>query len=395
MPSAWRRGAGRERTEVAIVGRGPTGTGRRPRSSGCPRRGPRVHSAAVGEDGRLDAAPNPTTALPLSQAPSVGAHTRPMSPARGFFGRHVVSAEDFAKDELLHLLDASAYFEHDTRPRLAGRILGTLFFEPSTRTRLSFESAMHRLGGSVVGFADAKMTSQTKGESLADTIRMVECYCDAIVIRHPSEGAARLAAETARIPVINGGDGSNQHPTQTFLDLYTIRKATGRLDGLRVGFFGDLRYSRTVHSLAKALLHFDVEQTFVGPPMLGLPADLRTAVRDARRLGREVATLDDLLPDGRPLDVLYVTRIQKERFPDPSDYERMKHAYRLDRATAERFGPDLKILHPLPRVTEVATDVDDLPGALYFEQAKNGVTVRKALLSLILSDLDAPERGNG
>ena len=312
-----------------------------------------------------------------------------MSPAHGFFGRHVVSAEDFAKDDLLHLLDASAYFEHDTLPRLSGKILGTLFFEPSTRTRLSFESAMHRLGGGVVGFADAKMTSQTKGESLADTIRMVECYCDAIVIRHPSEGAARLAAETARIPVINGGDGSNQHPTQTFLDLYTIRKATGRLDGLRVGFFGDLRYSRTVHSLAKALLHFDVEQTFIGPPMLALPDDLRATVRDARRLAREVEALDD----ARPLDVLYVTRIQKERFPDPSDYERMKNAYRLDRAAAERFGPDLKILHPLPRVTEVDPDVDALPGALYFEQAKNGVTVRKALLSMILSG-DGPESWN-
>jgi aspartate carbamoyltransferase catalytic subunit len=313
-----------------------------------------------------------------------------MSPAHGFRGRHVVSADDFRKDDLLYLLDASAFFERDVGPRLSGKILGTLFFEPSTRTRLSFESAMHRLGGSVVGFADAKMTSQTKGESLADTIRMVECYCDVIVIRHPSEGAARLAAQTARIPVINGGDGSNQHPTQTFLDLYTIRKATGRLDGLRVGFFGDLRYSRTVHSLAKALLHFDVEQTFIGPPMLRLPDELRTIVKDAGRLGREVEALDD----ARPLDVLYVTRIQKERFPDPADYEQMKHAYRLDRAAAERFGPDLKILHPLPRVTEVAQDVDDLPGALYFEQAKNGVTVRKALLSLILSDLGTPEAGN-
>src|SRR5262245_27670129 len=269
-----------------------------------------------------------------------------MSPAHGFRGRHVVSADDFSEDDLLALLDASAFFERDVGPRLAGKILGTLFFEPSTRTRLSFESAMHRLGGGVVGFADAKMTSQTKGESLADTIRMVECYCDAIVIRHPSEGAARLAAETAHIPVINGGDGSNQHPTQTFLDLYTIRKATGRLDGLRVGFFGDLRYSRTVHSLAKAQLHFDVEQSIIGPPMLALPDELRGHVAAAGRLGREVESLDAMLGRGGdpPLDVLYVTRIQKERFPDPADYERMKHAYRLDRTTAERFGPDLKIL---------------------------------------------------
>src|SRR5687767_7776378 len=196
-----------------------------------------------------------------------------MSPAHGFRGRHVVSADDFSKDDLLYLLDAAAFFEGATGPRLAGRILGTLFFEPSTRTRLSFESAMHRLGGGVVGFADAKMTSQTKGESLADTIRMVECYCDVIVIRHPSEGAARLAAETAHIPVINGGDGSNQHPTQTFLDLYTIRKAHGRLDGLRIGFLGDLRYGRAVHSLARSLLHFDVEFAFVGPPMLRLPEE--------------------------------------------------------------------------------------------------------------------------
>jgi aspartate carbamoyltransferase catalytic subunit len=311
-----------------------------------------------------------------------------MSPAHGFRGRHVVSADDFTKDDLLYLLDASAFFEGDVGPRLRGRILGTLFFEPSTRTRLSFESAMHRLGGTVVGFADEKMTSRTKGESLSDTIRMVECYCDAIVIRHPMEGAARLAAETARVPVINGGDGSNQHPTQTFLDLYTIRKATGRLDGIRIGFYGDLRYSRTVHSLAKALLHFDVTMSFVGPENLRLPQELRDTLVAAGRAPREIAALDEV----GPLDVLYVTRIQKERFPDPADYERMKSAYRLDRATAERFGPDLKILHPLPRVTEVDPDVDALPGALYFEQARNGVTVRKALLSLILSD-DAPEVG--
>ena len=305
-----------------------------------------------------------------------------MSPAHGFRGRNVVSGDDFSKDDLLYLLDASPFFEGEVGPRLAGKILGTLFFEPSTRTRLSFESAMHRLGGSVLGFADAKMTSQTKGESLSDTIRMVECYCDAIVIRHPMEGAARLAAETAHVPVINGGDGSNQHPTQTFLDLYTIRKSTGRLDGLKVGFFGDLRYGRAVHSLTKALLHFDVDLTFIGPSMLRLPAELRDIVRARGRASREVENLQD----AGPLDVLYVTRIQKERFPDLADYERMKNAYRLDRAAAERFGPDLKILHPLPRVTEVDPDVDALPGALYFEQAKNGVTVRKALLSLLLSD---------
>ncbi len=306
-----------------------------------------------------------------------------MSSAHGFRGRNVVSADDFSKDDLLGLLDASSFYEGDVGPRLSGRILGTLFFEPSTRTRLSFEAAMHRLGGSVVGFSDAKMSSLSKGESLADTIRVVESYCDAIVIRHPMEGAARLAAETAHVPVINGGDGSNQHPTQTFLDLYTIRKATGRLDGLKVGFFGDLRYGRAVHSLAKALLHFDVDLTFIGPSMLRLPEELRALLESRGRLGPEV----DALEDAGALDVLYVTRIQKERFPDPAEYEKVKHGYRLDRAAAERFGPGLKILHPLPRVTEVDPDVDALPGALYFEQAKNGVTVRKALLSLLLSDV--------
>lgn len=309
-----------------------------------------------------------------------------MSPAHGFRGRHVVSADDFTKDDLLFLLDTASYFEGDVGPRLAGKVLATLFFEPSTRTRLSFESAMHRLGGNVIGFSDEKATSRSKGESLADTIRMVECYCDVIVIRHPQEGAARLAAEHARVPVINGGDGSNQHPTQTFLDLYTVRKATGRIDGLRVGFLGDLRYGRAVHSLAKALTHFDVEMTFVGPPMLRLPGEIRATVGATGRPWREVESLEDVAE----LDVLYVTRIQKERFPDVAEYERVKHAYRLERAVAERYGPDLKILHPLPRVTEIAPDVDDLPGALYFEQARNGVTVRKALLSLILAEPDVP-----
>jgi aspartate carbamoyltransferase catalytic subunit len=313
-----------------------------------------------------------------------------MSPAHGFRGRSVVSADDFSKEDLVGLLDASPFFEGDVGPRLRGKVLGTLFFEPSTRTRLSFESAMHRLGGAVVGFADAKMSSHAKGESLADTIRVVESYCDAIVLRHPMEGAARLAAETAHVPVINGGDGSNQHPTQTFLDLYTIRKSTRRLDGLHVGFFGDLRYSRTVHSLAKALLHFDVKMTFVGPPMLRLPEELRATLAEHGRIGVEAESLEA----AGDLDVLYVTRIQKERFPDPADYEKVKHGYRLDRATAERFGPDLKILHPLPRVTEVDPDVDALPGALYFEQAKNGVTVRKALLSMILTG-DGPEGWHG
>ena len=308
--------------------------------------------------------------------------------ARAFQGRSVVSAEDFSKEELLALLDVAGDFESwrtqpdapPFPPSLQGRVLGCLFFEPSTRTRLSFESAMLRLGGSQLGFADASISSFSKGESLMDTIRVVEGYCDAIVLRHPREGAARLAAEVARIPVINGGDGANQHPTQTFLDLYTIRAATGRLDGLKIGFMGDLRYGRTVHSLATSLLHFDCELTFIGPESLRLPSSLRDTVASAGRLGGEAQDLESV----DDLDVLYVTRIQKERFPDPVDYQRVRSTYRVDRASLERFGEDLKVMHPLPRVNEVAADVDELPGAIYFQQSRNGVTVRMALLNLIL-----------
>ena len=308
---------------------------------------------------------------------------------RAFFGRSVVSADDFAKDEILALLDAARGYDRyqddspafgGIEPTLRGRVLGLLFFEPSTRTRLSFESAMLRLGGSVLGFADANISSFSKGETLMDTIRVVEGYCDAIVLRHPREGAARLAAEVARVPILNGGDGSNQHPTQTFLDLYTIREAAGRLDGLKVGFMGDLRYGRTVHSLATALLHFDVELKFIGPENLRLPRDLREHLDAVGRLGLEVENLEDV----GDLDILYVTRIQKERFPDLMDYQRVRDAYRVDRAALAPFGPELKVLHPLPRVNEVATEVDDLPGAIYFQQSRNGVTVRMALLDLIL-----------
>ncbi len=310
------------------------------------------------------------------------------APAR-FHGRSVVSTEDFRKEDLLYVLDTARRFDprpdrarHAYRPALEGKILGVLFYEPSTRTRLSFESAMLRLGGTVLGFADAKISSSSKGESLADTIRVVSNYCDAIVLRHPMEGAARLAAEVGAVPIINGGDGSNQHPTQTLLDLYTIQKAAGRLDGLTVGFMGDLRYGRTVHSLTSALLHFDVNLKFIGPPSLRLPADLREHLAGLGRLGPEVTNLDEV----GDLDVLYVTRIQRERFPDPLDYERVRHTYRVTRSAIERFGPNIKILHPLPRVNEVDTDVDSHPGAVYFEQTLNGVTVRMALLHLILAD---------
>jgi aspartate carbamoyltransferase catalytic subunit len=305
--------------------------------------------------------------------------------------------DDFSKDEIIALLDAARRYDRyqddgpmfaPIEPSLQGRVLGVLFFEPSTRTRLSFESAMLRLGGSVLGFADASISSFSKGETLVDTIRVVEGYCDAVVLRHPREGAARLAAEVATVPILNGGDGSNQHPTQTFLDLYTIRQAAGTLDGLKVGFMGDLRYGRTVHSLATALLHFDTSLKFIGPENLSLPPDLRDHFQGLGRLDAEVETL----AEAGDLDVLYVTRIQKERFPDPMDYERVRNAYRVDREALAPFGPELKVLHPLPRVNEVATEVDDLPGAIYFQQSRNGVTVRMALLDLILGGQRREER---
>jgi aspartate carbamoyltransferase catalytic subunit len=308
-----------------------------------------------------------------------------------FTGRSIVSSDDLSRSDILGVLDRARRFDPGpgVRPRhearLVGRILALLFFEPSTRTRLSFESAIQRLGGSALGFAEAKSSSLSKGESLSDTVKVVSHYADAIVIRHPMEGAARLAAEAASVPVINGGDGSNQHPTQTLLDLYTIRQAMDRLDGLSVAFLGDLRYGRTVHSLAKTLLHFDVRLHFVGPPTLKLPEDLRREVEDAGKLGQDVETLEDL----HAADVLYVTRIQQERFPDPIEYERVRNAYRIDREAVERFGPDVKILHPLPRVNEVDPDLDGHPGALWFRQTLNGVTVRMALLDLLLGGIDA------
>jgi aspartate carbamoyltransferase catalytic subunit len=242
-----------------------------------------------------------------------------------FRARSLVSAEDVSREDLLWILDQAQAFEgvasgERVLPRplpLEGKILALLFFEPSTRTRLSFESAMQRLGGGVLGFADAKISSSSKGESLADTVRVVAAYGDAIVLRHPLEGAARLAAEVAGVPVLNAGDGSNQHPTQTLLDLYTIRRATGRLDGLTITFMGDLRYGRTVHSLATALLHFDVRMQFVGPAGLRLPDDLRQGLLASGRMAVEVTDLAGI----SATDVLYVTRIQKERFPDLVDYD--------------------------------------------------------------------------
>lgn len=296
-------------------------------------------------------------------------------------GGDIISVRQFSPEQLTVLLDLVERFERPQGPLLAGRILGALFFEPSTRTRLSFESAMVRLGGSTIGFASAQTSSATKGESLADTIRMAEQYCDVIVIRHPLEGAARLAAEVTVRPVINGGDGANQHPTQTLLDLYTIRRRCGRLEGLKVGFLGDLKYGRAAHSLIEAVGMLGNELTLVSPESLRLPAGRLVEIQEKGVDVRETDVLEERIHE---LDVLYVTRIQQERFGDPLDFERVRNAYQVDEATLANAPQDMIVMHPLPRVQEIHPEVDQSPRAAYFEQARNGVTVRKALLSLVL-----------
>jgi aspartate carbamoyltransferase catalytic subunit len=304
--------------------------------------------------------------------------------ARRFLGRNIISPREFSKDEILFVLDVAEQFEDFKEPILQGRILAALFFEPSTRTRLSFESAMHRLGGHCLGFADKGVSSVAKGESLNDTIRVVEGYCDAIVLRHPLQGSARVAAEATDLPVINGGDGANQHPTQTLLDLYTIRKEKERVDGLKIGFVGDLKYGRAVHSLVETLCHFDVELTLISPKSLRLPKQL---LEQLDQVGISWKEDTEILPAAADLDILYTTRIQQERFPDPLDYERVKSVYQVGRDLLEDVQDSLTIMHPLPRVTEIDPNLDDYPRAAYFRQSANGVTVRKALLALVLGGI--------
>jgi aspartate carbamoyltransferase catalytic subunit len=296
----------------------------------------------------------------------------------------VISMRDFTRDDILSVLNVAAQMERKPDPKLLlGRVLGIMFVEPSTRTRLSFASAMMRLGGQVLDFGDAERSSFKKGESLADAIRMLGGYVDVIAIRHPWEGAARLAAEIAGVPVINGGDGANQHPTQTFLDLYTIQKTHGSIDKLKVGFLGDLRYSRTVHSLASALSHFDCEQFFISPELLKAPPHLLDELRHRGVKCEECSDLCAVLPQ---LDILYCTRIQEERFADRLEYEKVKSSYRVDKALLDKCGvkDSLRIMHPLPRVDELAEDLDETPYAVYFAQAHNGIPVRQALLAIVL-----------
>ncbi len=306
-------------------------------------------------------------------------------------GRDIVSIRDLSTDEISEILDHARKMipvAEGKKPSdaLEGRVVATAFFEPSTRTRLSFEAAVQRLGGRCLTIADIGVTSMRKGESLYDTVRMLSSYSDAIVLRHPNEGAARLAADASDRPVINAGDGANQHPTQALLDLMAMQEAFGTLSGLKVVLLGDLKYGRTVHSLSLALAQFGSEMILSAPKALALPEDLRGEL-DA--LGAKISEEPELKRAVRDADVVYVTRIQKERFPDEGEYRSVAGSYRVDASVLEGAKPQLIVLHPLPRAGEVDPEIDRTPHAAYFRQAFLAVPVRMALLSSILG----PGRG--
>jgi len=301
-----------------------------------------------------------------------------------FKGRHILSIGELTKEELLKVIAVASDIDADREnysSLLHGKILATLFFEPSTRTRMSFQAAMQRMGGSVIGFSDVSMTSIQKGESLPDTIKIVSGYCDVIVMRHPETGSVAKAAADASVPVINAGDGPNEHPTQTILDMYTIKKELGKLEGLKIGFIGDLKFGRTVHSLVTAMSHFNPEFYFVSPPSLNMPDKYLDELKKKKKAYQET---EDLISVCKKVDVLYMTRIQKERFPDPLEYEKFKGIYRVDEQFLQNVKKDMKVMHPLPRVDEIDKSVDNTSHAAYFEQAANGIPVRKVLLALVL-----------
>jgi len=300
-----------------------------------------------------------------------------------FQGRDIISIEDFSREEITYILNNAKAMEPiatQGSDMLKGKILATLFFEPSTRTRLSFEAAMLKLGGSVIGFAEAEIASVKKGENLADTVRTVENYADVIALRHPLDGAAKLAAELTKVPIINGGSGSEEHPTQALIDLYTMQKEKGKIDGLKIALVGDLRYGRTVHSLAYALSLYNIELYLISPESLRMRHEVLRAINNKISV-TEDSNLEKIIPQ---VDVLYVTRIQKERFPDPAEYAKVKGVYKINLETLSNAKKDTIILHPLPRVDEIAAEVDKTPQARYFQQVWNGVVVRMALLALVL-----------
>lgn len=295
--------------------------------------------------------------------------------------KSLISIQDFTKDEILHILDIAAEFEkHKSQTILSDKVIACIFFEPSTRTRLSFETASNRLGARVIGFPDAGNTSVKKGESLKDTIKMVSNYVDLIVMRHPLEGSARYASEVASVPVINAGDGANQHPSQTLLDLYSIKKTQDRIDNIDINMVGDLKYGRTVHSLLQALSHFSPSFTFTSLDELMMPQEYKDFLNENKIPYRETASLTEYLND---TDILYMTRIQQERFTDLMEYEKVKNVYRLEASMLDGVRKNMKILHPLPRLQEIAADVDDTPYAYYFRQAENGVYIRMAIIAYL------------
>lgn len=297
-------------------------------------------------------------------------------------GRNLISITDFSKEEYIEVLDIAEGFEQNPKQRiLSDKVVATLFFEPSTRTRLSFESAANQLGARIIGFSDPGGTSVQKGESLHDTIVMVSSYADLIVMRNPKEGSSRYASEVASVPVINAGDGANQHPTQCMLDLYSIRKTQGTLDNLNIALVGDLKYGRTVHSLVQAMCNFNATFHLVSPTELKLPSSVKMSIKEAGLKYYQYTDIRSIIPLA---DIIYMTRVQRERFPDPLEYERVKDSCILSADMLEGCKPNMRVLHPLPRVNEITTDVDKTPYAYYFRQAQNGVYVRQALMAAIL-----------
>ncbi len=296
----------------------------------------------------------------------------------------LISITDYSKDDYLKIMRLAAEFEKNPNQELLqGKVAATLFFEPSTRTRLSFETAISRLGGRIIGIADAGSSSTSKGETLHDTIKMVSNYVDLIVIRHPLEGAARYAAEVSPVPVINAGDGANQHPTQTLLDMYSILKTQNTLDNLNIFLVGDLKYGRTVHSLLMAMSEFENPIfNFIAPPELQMPDEYKLYLREKNIRYFEHREFTDIISEA---DIIYMTRVQKERFSDPMEYEQVKNVYILRNSMLSKTKSNMKILHPLPRVNEIHTDVDKNEKAYYFEQARNGVFTRQAIISHIMN----------
>ena len=297
--------------------------------------------------------------------------------------KSLISITDFTKDEYLKIMRLAEDFEANPNQKLLqGKVIATLFFEPSTRTRLSFETAINRLGGKIIGFSDSSSSSVSKGETLHDTIRMVSNYADMIIMRHPMEGSARYASEVSSVPVINAGDGANQHPSQTLLDMYSIIKTQGSLDNINLFLVGDLKYGRTVHSLLMAMLQFENPIfNFIAPPELAMPNEYKIHLASKGIRYFEHTEFTDIITAA---DIIYMTRVQKERFIDPVEYEKVKNIYILRNDMLKNTKENMRILHPLPRINEIHTDVDSNPKAYYFTQAKNGVYTRMAIISHLL-----------